>query len=88
MGLILTRGLGLFSFAIILLFYFASVDISQSLSPQGCRMSWMNPAYVVQSEFDTSWTYLAKRYSLWLYREAGWDSEVRLGPNLPYVKVS
>lgn len=77
MWLIPTGALGICSFVIILLSYFASVDISRSLSPQGCRMSWMNPAYVAQNKFDTSRTSLAPRYSLWLYREAGWDSEVR-----------
>jgi len=41
-------------------------------------MSYMSPSYLVQSRFDTSWTSLAKRYSLLLYREVGWeDNEVR-----------
>ncbi|KAG9049980.1 GPI inositol deacylase [Tulasnella sp. UAMH 9824] len=38
-------------------------------------MSWMSPSYVLQSSFNASWTPLAKRYSLWLYREVGWESE-------------
>ncbi|KAH7344773.1 PGAP1-like protein-domain-containing protein [Rhizoctonia solani] len=46
-----------------------------SLSPQGCRMSWMSPSYIVQDDFNTSWTPLARRYSLLLYREVGWDAE-------------
>jgi hypothetical protein len=42
-------------------------------------MSYMSPSYLVQSQFDTSWTPLAKRYSLLLYKEVGWeDSQVRL----------
>jgi GPI inositol-deacylase len=52
-------------------------------------MSYMSPSYLIQSQFDTSWTPLAKRYSLLLYREVGWeDDEVSfvfvlppLGPN-------
>ncbi|KAK7696277.1 hypothetical protein QCA50_000931 [Cerrena zonata] len=36
-------------------------------------MSWMSPSYVLQSGFNTSWTVLGKRYSLWLYREVGWE---------------
>ena len=42
-------------------------------------MSYMSPSYLVQSQFDRSWTPLAKRYSLLLYREVGWeDNQVRL----------
>lgn len=36
-------------------------------------MSWMSPSYVLQSEFNASWTPLASRYSLLLYREVGWE---------------
>jgi glycosylphosphatidylinositol deacylase len=39
-------------------------------------MSWMSPSYILQDKFDQSWTPLAKRYSLWLYREVGWEHEV------------
>jgi len=43
-------------------------------------MSRMWPSYVHQTDFNKSWSAHASRYSLWLYREAGWDSphEVRL----------
>ncbi|KAJ7368736.1 PGAP1-like protein-domain-containing protein [Mycena albidolilacea] len=59
--------------------YSSTVDTARSLSPQGCRMSYMYPSYVLQSEFDVTWTPLAKRYSLWLYREVdghgqGWEA--------------
>lgn len=41
-------------------------------------MSWMSPSYNLQTAFDHKWTPLAKRYSLWLYREVGWEThEVR-----------
>ncbi|GBE79854.1 GPI inositol-deacylase [Sparassis crispa] len=65
--------IGLFSVLSTALLYLAGVDIVQTLSPQGCRMSWMSPSYVLQSAFDLQWSPLAKRYSLWLYREVGWE---------------
>ncbi|KAI0275434.1 PGAP1-like protein-domain-containing protein [Gloeopeniophorella convolvens] len=65
------------------LIYRATFDSASSLSPQGCRMSYMSPSYIVQSAFDTSWTPLATRYSLLLYREVGWeDNEPRGVPVL------
>ncbi|KAJ7734040.1 PGAP1-like protein-domain-containing protein [Mycena maculata] len=59
----------LFSVLAVLFLYSATVDIVNDLSPQGCRMSYMYPSYVLQSKFDVAWTRLARRYSLWLYRE-------------------
>ncbi|KAH9019092.1 PGAP1-like protein-domain-containing protein [Lactarius hengduanensis] len=58
----------LFSIASVGLVYRAASDSATTLSPQGCRMSYMSPSYLVQSQFDTSWTPLAKRYSLLLYK--------------------
>jgi glycosylphosphatidylinositol deacylase len=52
----------------------ASIQAPTQLSPQGCQMSYMSPSYVLQSGFNASWTTLSGRYSLWLYREVGWDS--------------
>ncbi|CAE6535354.1 unnamed protein product [Rhizoctonia solani] len=57
------------------LLYNSYHDSMTLLSPQGCRMSWMSPSYIVQDDFNTSWTPLARRYSLLLYREVGWDAE-------------
>ncbi|CAA7258574.1 unnamed protein product [Cyclocybe aegerita] len=65
--------LGISSLMCLLFFLTATSDISHSLSPQGCRMSWMSPSYVLQGGLDSTWTPLARRYSLWLYREVGWD---------------
>lgn len=71
----LTTGLlGLSSLLTLLLFFLASFDVSRTLSPQGCRMSWMSPSYVLQTGFSAAWSPLARRYTLWLYREVGWDS--------------
>jgi GPI inositol-deacylase len=65
--------LGLTSLIGIWFLYSTSVEVKDTLSPQGCRMSWMSPSYIPQNIFDTSWSPLARRYSLWLYREAGWE---------------
>ena len=67
------HALGLFSLCCVAVLYYAGVDIVKTLSPQGCRMSWMSPSYVLQNKFDRAWSPLADRYSLWLYREVGWE---------------
>jgi hypothetical protein len=71
--------IALLSVLLVAYLYSTTVDTARSLSPQGCRMSYMYPSYVLQSEFDVTWTPLAKRYSLWLYREVdghgqGWEA--------------
>ena len=77
MGTLQVHLLGVLSLVIVSILYLAGVDVVTTLSPQGCRMSWMSPSYVLQTQFDRSWTPLAGRYSLWLYREVGWQgSEV------------
>lgn len=70
----LVHCLGLFSLCWVVILYRSGIDIVKTLSPQGCRMSWMSPSYVLQTKFDRSWSPLADRYSLWLYREVGWES--------------
>lgn len=75
--------LGLSSLLTLAIFPFSKQQIFEDLSPQGCSMSWMSPSYVHQSAFDTSWTPLALRYSLYLYREIEWDNnEVQGAPVL------
>ncbi|KAH8824741.1 PGAP1-like protein-domain-containing protein [Flagelloscypha sp. PMI_526] len=59
----------LVSLALLGLFLRATLTIQDVLSPQGCRMSRMWPSYLLQTEFNTSWTPLARRYRLFLYRE-------------------
>ncbi|KAK7054117.1 GPI inositol-deacylase [Favolaschia claudopus] len=73
-----TGSIAVFSVLLVAYLYSATLDTASNLSPQGCRMSYMYPSYVLQSEFDATWTPLAKRYSLWLYREVdqygkGWE---------------
>ncbi|KAJ3895608.1 PGAP1-like protein-domain-containing protein [Lentinula edodes] len=66
---------GSFSVAAVLVFLYASQDVAENLSPQGCRMSYMNPLYIPQTQFNSTWTPLAERYSLVLYREDQWERE-------------
>ncbi|KAI0080840.1 PGAP1-domain-containing protein [Panus rudis PR-1116 ss-1] len=63
-----------FSLISLLTFYLSATSDIDTLSPQGCRMSWMSPSYVLQSSFNHTQTPLGNRYSLWLYREVGWES--------------
>ncbi|KAI9574304.1 PGAP1-like protein-domain-containing protein [Boletus coccyginus] len=71
--------LGLLTLPIAYTIFRAAYDVPRLISPQGCRMSWMSPSYLLQSEFNTSWTPLAGRYSLWLYREVGWEPSQAAG---------
>ncbi|KAJ3555841.1 hypothetical protein NM688_g2357 [Phlebia brevispora] len=77
--------LGLFSLCCVAVLYYAGVDTVNTLSPQGCRMSWMSPSYVLQPNFDRSWSPLAGRYSLWLYREVGWESNELHGSPVLFI---
>ncbi|RDX53754.1 PGAP1-domain-containing protein [Lentinus brumalis] len=74
-----------FSLAAVLVLYYAGLGIYHSLSPQGCRMSWMWPSYVLQTKFDHTWTPLARRYSLWLYREANRESHELHGAPVLFI---
>lgn len=58
----------------------AGIQTTDQLSSQGCRMSYMSPSYILQDTFNQSWTPLARRYSLWLYREVPWEHEVNIEP--------
>ncbi|KAF7302057.1 GPI inositol-deacylase [Mycena indigotica] len=61
--------LAFFSLLSVVGFHVATLNVVDQLSPQGCRMSYMWESYVPQSRFDGTWTSLANRYSLQLYRE-------------------
>ncbi|KAJ7724850.1 PGAP1-like protein-domain-containing protein [Mycena metata] len=83
--------LALFALCAVVYLYFATLDTARELSPQGCRMSYMWPSYVLQAEFDARWTPLAKRYSLWLYREVdgngrGWEG-THVGNGVPVLFI-
>lgn len=38
-----------------------------------CRMAYMSPGYIRLDSLNESHSRLAGKYSLWLYREQGWD---------------
>lgn len=48
-------------------------------------MSWMSPSYLLMSGFDLTWTSLAGRYSLWLYREVGWEGHELHGAPVLFI---
>ncbi|KAJ3740976.1 PGAP1-like protein-domain-containing protein [Lentinula detonsa] len=76
---------GVISVAAVLLFLYASQDVAENLSPQGCRMSYMNPLYITQTKFNSTWTPLAERYSLVLYREDQWERELHGGMPVLFI---
>ncbi|KAI0045655.1 GPI-inositol-deacylase [Auriscalpium vulgare] len=79
----ISYALSIVSIVSLFVVYKAASNSSESLSPQGCRMSYMSPSYLLQPDFNSSWTHLANRYSLWLYREVGWEhNELRGVPVL------
>ena len=76
----MTRYYGLYAVllslcAVMNMYWFSDAAVNSGLlvSPQGCQMSWMSPHYVLQAEFNATWTPLARRYTLWLYREKGFE---------------
>lgn len=61
-----TLGFGLF-LAMVASFLFAERD------PKLCAMSYSRPIYIHQQGLDASWSRLAGKYGLYLYREGGID---------------
>jgi pimeloyl-ACP methyl ester carboxylesterase len=58
---------------ILVLWSFASVQsLPDGQVGPGCRMSWMYPSYY-RIPLDSSHSTLSGKYSLYLYREQGWD---------------
>ncbi|ROW14535.1 hypothetical protein VPNG_03112 [Cytospora leucostoma] len=55
-----------------------SSSTTRCLDAKGCIMSYMRPAYVKLSEFDTEHTRFGSKYSLYFYREMEVDEEVKL----------
>ncbi|KAI9279022.1 PGAP1-like protein-domain-containing protein [Umbelopsis sp. AD052] len=63
-------------------FLFASRD------PKLCEMSYSRPIYIEQLSFNTSWSRLAEKYSLYLYREGGIDiSDYVYGDSQPVLFI-
>ncbi|KAI0066653.1 PGAP1-domain-containing protein [Artomyces pyxidatus] len=81
----ISYALGAVSLFLVAIVYKAASETTSSLSPQGCRMSYMSPSYLLQPHFNSSWTHLAKRYSLSLYREVGWESNEPRGVPVLFI---
>ena len=77
-----TTLLGTVTFIFLVAVYTSITHSPDTLSPQVCRMSYMWPAYILQSDFNSSWTRLARRYSLWLYHEENWEQYGEASLNL------
>jgi hypothetical protein len=60
---------------IVLLITILKSSVSRQIDPKGCRMSYMDPRYIHLSDFDTEHTRFASKYSLYLYREAGFSED-------------
>lgn len=76
-----------FSLLVMLAAYRSATELPDALSPEGCRMSYMWPSYVLQTDFNSSWTPLSRRYTLWLYREAGWEKPDQVRVLIPSSHV-
>ena len=48
----------------------------------GCQMAYMSPHYISMDGMNASHSRLAKKYSLHLYREAGYDLDIGEGVSL------
>lgn len=55
-----------------------------------CRMAYMSPGYLRLDGLNASHSRMAGKYSLWLYREQGWDlsNKVSLSPSFGRGYVS
>ena len=66
------------SSALILLFI-VHAFLTRQIDPKGCDMCWSRPIYIKFSDFDTEHTRFASKYSLYLYREGGFDEDPKVG---------
>lgn len=74
-GMLRVFALAVVGIVLTCLLLLAAFDSPTKVSPQGCRMSYMWPSYILQAGLDGTWSKLASRYSLWLYREADLEPE-------------
>lgn len=52
-----------------------------------CRMAYMSPGYIRMDSLDAQHSRLAGKYSLWLYREQGWDLSIKVSMVISRVDV-
>lgn len=61
------------SFSFVLLLAVLGSFLYAPRDPKQCAMSYSRPEFIKQLALDTSWSRLAGKYSLYLYREGGID---------------
>lgn len=61
-----------FAIAFIYLAY-ASFSFRDPALASRCEMAWMSPGYLRMDGLTEQHSRLARKYTLWLYREQGWD---------------
>ena len=61
--------------AIVLLLSITHSFATRQLDPKGCQMYYSQPIYTRFADFDTEHTRFASKYSLYLYREGGFDED-------------
>lgn len=64
--------------------------MTRQLDPNGCDMSYTSNAWAKFHDFDTEHTRFASKYSLYLHRVDGIDSDsvVRLRPRVRYIEAN
>ena len=62
------------AFSLALLYIaFLSFTYKDPVLASRCKMAWMSPGYIRMNGLDESHSRLARKYTLWMYREQGWD---------------
>ena len=72
--------------ALVLLFI-VHAFLTRQLDPKGCDMCWSRPIYIKFSDFDTEHTRFASKYSLYLYREGGFDEDPEVGVSVRHIRM-
>lgn len=65
-------------FSLLLGYSIVNSSLTRQLDPKGCEKSYMAPAYARLEDFDSEYTRLASKYSLYLYREQMVDEDTHL----------
>jgi hypothetical protein len=59
---------------------FLSFTHKDAAQASQCEMAWMSPSYLRLNGFNESHSRLASKYSLWFYREQGYDLSNKVRP--------
>ena len=66
------------AFSTLVLLFIVHAFMTRQLDPKGCDMCWSRPIYIKFSDFDTEHTRFASKYSLYMYREGGFDEDSKV----------